>query len=217
MHLNELAGLRGELHTEHGGSLGAESLTVHEIAPATHDLPHQQTHDHKVCHGKELKAPFSLAAGKAKTQNDHGDDRAVNGEAAVPEGDGGGKIELAVRVAETIQIEQDIVDPRPHDAHRDAPEQAVIEVILADAVLFALAQRQQQRQKDAQGNEDAVPVHPVADVDGLGAGGERPVAEKPGETDGAVGHDHIIHIYHSITPSDKQRTEPCAPDTGSPA
>ena len=214
MHLNEGAHFSGELHAEHGGGLCAEGLSVHKVAPPAHDLPHQQAHNHQVCHGEELKAPLSLAPGKAQSQNDHGDDRAVNGQAPVPKGDGAAEVKGAVSPFEIIQVKQHIVDPRPDDAHGNAPEQAVIEVILADAVLFALLHSQQHGQQQTRGNEDAVPVDPVADVNGLGAGGKGPVAEKSREADGAVGHDKGIHI-HTITPSDKPQIGPCAPGSGS--
>ena len=102
MHLNELARLGGELHTKKGGGLGSKGLPVHKVAPAAHNLPHQQAHDHQIRHGKEFKAPLSIAPGKADGQDDHGDDRAINGQAAIPKGDGAAKVKLSIGGAETV-------------------------------------------------------------------------------------------------------------------
>ena len=102
---------------------------------------------------------------------------------------------MALMVLELTEIEQNIVQPGPHDGRGDAPQQPVDEVILPDAVFGALAHTPPQGYQHAQGDEDAVPIDAVADVDGLGADGDGPVAKKPREADGAVGHD-----LHNVTP-----------------
>ena len=126
MYLDELAGLGGELHAEKAGGLRAKGLAIHKIAPAAHDLSYQKAHDHQICHGEELKAPLALAPGEADGQDDHGDDRAVNGQAAVPKGDGAAKVKLSIGGAETVQIKQDGRPRCPEGCpkagrHRDYP------------------------------------------------------------------------------------------------
>ena len=124
MYLDELAGLAGELHAEKAGGLSANGLAIHKIAPAAHDLSHQQAHDHQICHGEELKAPLALAPGEADGQNDHGDDRAVNGQAAIPKGDGAAKVKLSIGGAETVQIEEQLVADGAYAVKPEDPTRA---------------------------------------------------------------------------------------------
>jgi len=190
--LHQFPSSGGQLHAPGQGGLGAEGLPVQEIAPAADGLADEQAHDHQVHHGPKLDV---AAAAENDGHDHHGDDAAVNGQAAVPDGDGLGPAEMALMVLELTEIEQNIVQPGPHDGRGDAPQQPVDEVILPDAVFGALAHTPPQGYQHAQGDEDAVPIDAVADVDGLGADGDGPVAKKPREADGAVGHD-----LHNVTP-----------------
>ena len=192
MDLHQFPSSGGQLHAPGQGGLGAEGLPVQEIAPAADGLADEQAHDHQVHHGPQLDV---AAAAENDGHNHHGDDAAVNGQAAVPDGDGLGPAEMALMVLELAEIKQNIVQPGPHDGRGDAPQQPVDEVILPDAVFGALAHTPPQGYQHTQGDENAVPIDAVADVDGPGADGDGPVAKKPREADGAVGHD-----LHNVTP-----------------
>ena len=190
MHLNVRTRDGRQAHAPRQRRLRAEGLAVHEVAPAADELADKQADDDEVGHGEELKSLLALAPAQAQRDDDDGDDRPVDGETAVPDGDGLAPAERAVAVFEVVEIEQHIVNPRAEDAAGDAPEHAVEEVILADAVFLLLAHAKRQRQHKAERDENAVPVDAAAaDVQRHGAGRELPVAEKPREADGAVCHN----------------------------
>ena len=166
MYLHQLPGSGGQLHAPGHGGFRAKGLAVQEIAPAADGLADEQPHDHQVHHGPQLDM---AAAAQDNGHDDHSDDAAVDGQAAVPDGDGLGPAEPVLVVLELAEIEQNVIDPRADDAAGNAPQQPVDQVILADAVFRALAHAPPQGHQHAQGDEDAVPVDAVADVDGLGA------------------------------------------------
>ena len=184
--LHQLAGDGGQLHPPGQGGLGTEGLPVHEVAPPADALADEQAHHRKVKHGTQLIAPVTA---DADAHDDHGDDGAVDGKAAVPDGNGLAEAEAAVAVFELIQIEQHIVNSCPHDGAGDTPQNAVQQVVLGDAVLGFLVHAPPDGDDQTKGDEDTVPVDAVADVQRLGAGGKGPVPEQAGEPDGAVSHN----------------------------
>ena len=175
MDVHRLTGTGDELHAPGQGGLAAECLTVHEVAPAAHGLTDEQTHNDQVGERAQLEA---AAAAEDIAGGDGHDDTAVDGQSAVPNGDDPAPVQRTVSVFELGQVEDDVVDPCADDGQGHAPQHAVQQVILADAVLRPLAHTEPQGQHHAQGDEDAVPVDGLAaDVEGHGGRGKLPVAE----------------------------------------
>ena len=211
MHLHQAAADGGQLHPPGQGRLHAEGLPVHEVAPAAHRLADHQTHDHQVHQGEEGELPLP---GHHHAHDHHGDDRAVDGQTAVPDGHGPAPVEGAIGILIEIQVEDHVVEPGAQDAEGDAPEHRVQHVVLLQTVLLPPAHTERQRKQQACGDEDAVPVDAVAHVDGLGRGRKCPIPEEAGETDGTVRHDSFQNRVppfcrcgaagpYSITPMDE--------------
>ena len=188
----------GEAHPPGEGGLGAEGLPVHEVAPAADGLAQHEAHDAEVRHGPQ---PDALAAAVEEGHEEDGDDGAVDGEAAVPDGDDAAPVEAAVGIPEAVQVEEDIVGPGTQDAEGHAHEDQVQQVILLDAVMLGLPQAEEHAEEHAQAQNDAVPVDAVADVEGHGVGGEFPVPKEAGEADGGVREDVGIGDGHASVPS----------------
>ena len=122
MHLDQLSGFQRQLHTAENGSLRAEGLAVHEVAPATHDLADQQPHHHQIGQGAQLEA---LAFCHDDRQDHHRNDRAVDGKAAIPDGHRLAPVEFPVGVPEQVKIEDHIVQSCSDDTAGNAPQDAV--------------------------------------------------------------------------------------------
>ena len=118
MYLHQLPGSGGQLHAPGHGGFRTKGLAVQEIAPAADGLADEQPHDHQVHHGPQLDM---AAAAQDNGHDDHSDDAAVDGQAAVPDGDGLGPAEPALVVLELAEIEQNVIDPRADDAAGNAP------------------------------------------------------------------------------------------------
>ena len=164
MHLDQLAGFQRQLHAAEYGGLRAERLAVHEVAPASHDLADQQSHDHQIGHGKQLELP---SVGHANGHDDHSNHRTVNGKPAVPDGHCLAPVELAAGIPEQVQIEDHIVHTGTDDPGGDPPQDAVHQVVLTDAVMLPLAHAEHRRQQQAQRDQDAVPINPMANINSL--------------------------------------------------
>ena len=206
MHLHQRPRGGGQLHPPGQRRLRAEGLPVHEVAPAAHRLPDQETHHDQVRQRPQLEAPLFAEHEAHQHRRDHA---AVDGQSTVPDGDGLRPVKGTIRFFEPVQIEQHIVQPRPHDSQGNAPQHAVHQVILGDPVLLLLLHAEPQRQQHAQRDDDSVPINGLSsDMEGYGRAGKGPVPEKPRKPDGAVRHDPHVHV---IPPWARSPTAPCAP------
>ena len=159
----------------------AEGLPVDEIGPAADDLAQEQPHHRKVRHGPEGNL---FKSGEEEGHQGPGDDGAVNGDAAVPDGDGPAPVQSAGVVPVEVQVEKDVIDPGAQDAAGHRPEHEVQHMVLRQAVALGLPHAQQQPRQEAQGQDDTVPVDAVAHMDGDGVRIEFPIPEEAGEADG---------------------------------
>ena len=74
---------RFAVHAPRQGRVAAERLLIEEVAPAAAALPHEEAHGRKVEHGQHRHlAPFTGKAAEQKAA----DDAAVDGKAAIPDG-----------------------------------------------------------------------------------------------------------------------------------
>ena len=183
MHFNERAGAGPKAHTPGQRGLRAESLPVDEVAPAADTLAQQQSHDAKVRHGPELQL---FHTGVTKGHDDAHNDRTVNGKAAVPHGHDLSPVQTTVRRAVQVQVEKHIVDAGADDARGHRPEHHVQHVVLREAKALGLLHAKQQTCQHGHRQDDAVPVHAMADVEGDGIDVAFPVAEQAGKADGHI-------------------------------
>ena len=152
-------------HAPRQGGRAAVRLAVDEIAPAADALADQQSERRQVAQAGKGQL-FDPAVHK---QGDHhADHRAVDRNAAVPDGDDLGRV-LAV----IVPFKDDVVNARADDADRHADDQAVHKVVRGDAK-FLYAGVDVQRGKDkADADDDAVPVNILAEeIDGNAVQGE---------------------------------------------
>ena len=183
MDLHILVGAGPHPHPPGQVRQAAEGLPVDEVGPAADDLAQEKPHDRQVRHGAE--GDF-FKPGEEEGGQGPGDDGAVDSDAAVPDGDDPAPVQGAIGVPVEVQIEDDIIDAGAQDAAGHCPENEVQHVVLRQAVALGLLHAQQQSRQKAQGQDDAVPVDPVADVNGDGVRVELPVPEEAGEADGHV-------------------------------
>ena len=194
MYIHIRRGRRPEPHAPGELRRRAEGLSIHKVAPAANGLPNE-----KSLHAAVRQRPegdLAAAAEKIRRQKAR-NDAAVAGKAAVPDAVGRRPVDRAVAPAKQVEVEKHIVNPRTDDGKRDDPEHRVDDIILAQAVFRRLLHAEIESQQHARGNDDAVPVDAVADVQCLGRHGELPVAEKAGKADGRVGKAHGIVILLS--------------------
>ena len=161
----------------------AEGLPVDEVGPAADDLAQQQAHDRQVRQSAERNV---FAAGEEEGDQGSGDDGAVDGDAAIPDGDDPAPVQGSAGVPVEVQIKEDIVNTGPQNAAGHRPEHEVQHVVLRQAIALGLLHAQQQARQKGQGQNDAVPVDAVAHMDGHGVRVKRPVPEEAGEADGHV-------------------------------
>ena len=183
VYFNILVGTGPQPHPPGQGSLGAEGLPVHKIAPPANGLANEQAHGAQVRHGPELQLLFPGIQDRHHKAHDNG---AVNGQAAVPNGDHAAPIQTAVRCAVQVQVKKDIVQPGTDDAGRHRPQHHVQHVVLRQAEALGLLHAKQQARQHSQGQDDAIPIYTVADVDGDGVDVALPVAEQAGKADGHI-------------------------------
>ena len=180
MDLDVLARAGPKAHPPGQVRQSAEGLPVDKVGPAADDLAQQQPHDAKIRQGPQLQL---LAPGVEKGQQRTGDDRAVDGKAAVPDGDHAPPVQAAVGPAVEVQIEDDVVDPGAQHAAGHPPEDHVQHMVLLEAEALRLPHAQQQAHKHGKGQNDTVPIDAMADVQGDGIGVELPALKETGKAD----------------------------------
>ena len=183
MHLDGLIAADPDLHPPGQVRQSAEGLPVDEVGPAADALARQQSQHRQVRHGPEFQL---LVPGVEEGHQHTGDDRAVDGKPAVPNGNHLAPVEAAVGVAVQVQVEDHVVQPGADDAAGHRPEHHVQHIVLREPVTLGLLHAQQQSRQHGDGQNDAVPVDPVADVDGDGVRIELPIPKEAREADGHV-------------------------------
>ena len=156
-----------------GGLLGQE-----QQAP-----PAQQTQHRQVRHGAEFEF---FQPGKEEDRQGPGNNGAVNGDAAVPDGDDPAPVQSPGGVPVEVQVEKDVIDAGTQDAAGHRPENEVQHVVLRQAVALGLLHAQYQARQEAQSQNDAIPIDTVTDVNGNGVRIEFPISEKAGKANGHV-------------------------------
>ncbi|MPM64878.1 hypothetical protein SDC9_111769 [bioreactor metagenome] len=188
-----------QLHPPRERGLRAESLPVHEIAPATDALADKKAHDAKVEHCREFEL-FYLAVNK-RNQNPH-DHRAVHGDSAVPYGQHPTPVQTAVRVAVQVQIEDHIINTGADDAQRRGPEDHIDHVVLRQTKPLGLLHAEIQSGQQTQSQNNTVPVNAMPDVDGNGVRVNLEPAEQPRKPDGHIAECfQISQIRNFLSPS----------------
>ena len=183
MDLHVLGGADPHPHPPGQVRQAAEGLPVDEVGPAADDLAQEQADDGQVRHGAEGDL---FQPGEDEGRQRPGDHGAVDGDAAVPDGGDPAPVQGAGGVPVEVQVEDDVVDPGAQDAAGHRPEHEVQHMVLGEAVALGLLHAKQHPRQKAQGQDDAVPVDAVADVEGDGVRVEFPVPEEAREADGHV-------------------------------
>ena len=135
--------------------LAAVRLAVDKVAPAADALADQQAERGQIAQGGKRQL-FHPAVNQQRDQ--HADHRAVDRNAAVPDGDDLGRV-LAV----IAPLEDHIIDARADNAGRHADDQAVDQVVRGDAKLLDTRIDIQRREHKADADDDAVPVDVLAE------------------------------------------------------
>ena len=213
MALHTLGGAGPQPHPPGQVRQAAEGLPVDEIGPAADDLAQEQAHHRQVRHGAEFQL---FQPGEEEGHQRPGDDGAVDGDAAVPDGDNPAPVQSAGGIPVEVQIEKDVIDPGAQDAAGHRPEDEVQHVVLRQAVALGLLHAQQQPRQEAQGQDDAVPVDAMADVDGHGIRVELPVPEEAGEADGHIFEGGQFRCGHIKPPWERFPTGPTGTPSRSP-
>ena len=167
----------------------AKGLPIDEIGPAADGLSQQKAQDSHVAQSAKGQL---LMPGVEEHHQHRGDDRAVYGDAAVPHSDDAAPIQSAAPIAVQVQVEDHVVQPGAHDAAGHRPEHQIQNIVLRQPIALGLLHGEGQPRQQSHGQDDPIPVDPVADVDGDGIGVPLPIAEKPGKADG-----HVCHCVQS--------------------
>ena len=183
MHFDILRRRGPKTHPPGKGGLCAEGLPVDEIGPAADALAQQQPHNAKVRHGSEFQL---FDPGVNQRHQDAYNNGTVNGQAAVPDGNDTAPVQAAVGISEQVQIENHIVDAGAHNTAGHGPQNHIQHIVLRQAEALGLLHTKKQARQHADGQNDAVPVDTVSNVDGNRVRVEFPVAEQPREADGHI-------------------------------
>lgn len=114
----------------------------------------------QVGHGQEGQL-FTLAHHQAG--QDAADDAAVDGQTAIPDGDGLAPLELPLGVPIEGQVEYDVVNAGTDNADGQPPQEHIQKVILFDAEILRPPAAKSSGQQEASGDDDAVPVDVLAE------------------------------------------------------
>ena len=125
-------------------------LTVDKVAPSSDTLTDQQTERRQITQAG--KRQF-LNSAVHRQCNHNTDDRTVNRNAALPDGD-----DLARVLRVVAPFENDVVDTRADDAEGHADDEAVGEVIRGDAEVLRPGIDVERGEDKAGADDDAVPV-----------------------------------------------------------
>ena len=132
----------------------AERLLIEEIAPAAYSLPYQQAERADI----EQICKIYLAYPGADPAADEGaDDTAVNGDAAVPDGD-----YLAGVLRKIIPLKGNIIEPCAHYAEDGAPDKNIRHTVKAHFPLIGGDAAVNNGERKAEGDNDAIPVNFIA-------------------------------------------------------
>ena len=174
MHVNIVGAADPQPHPPRQLGHAAEGLAVEEVAPAPDGLSDEKARHAAV--GKRPKAELLFSANEPRGQKCR-DDCPVDGKPAVPDAVGFRPVDAAVRKAELVKVKEHIVDPRADDGKGDGPKHGVDHVVLGQTVARRALHAEPQGDEQPRGDEHAVPVDAVADVEQLGREGKAPVAE----------------------------------------
>ena len=124
------------------------------------ELTDEQAVDTPISEGQEADLPHPA---EDQQHDGRGNDGAVDGKAAVTVAQDGAPVQTAVRQTVTVQIEQDVIGPDGNKGGGDGEEHHIQDLILVDAKAGAPLAAQINRQDQARGDDDAVPVDGAAE------------------------------------------------------
>ena len=137
------------VHSPRQGGVAAKGLLIEEVAPAAAALPDEKAHSSQVEHGQHRHAP--PLAGQT-TEQKAANNAAVDGKAAIPDGD---------HLPDALifkRCHSHIVGAGADDAQHHADEDDIHHAVRVHAELDAVAERKHQGQAQAHGDAHAVPV-----------------------------------------------------------
>ena len=195
------SGLEAHAQEEAVKDLRAICFPVEEVAPAADALADEQTQGHEVQVGGQL---LLLYLGKEEQTQDRADDAAVDGDAALPDVEGGDGIVLVV-----LPLEGYIVDPGADDGQGHGEEQGVGDQVEVRTEVLGPLPQIEDAQQEAEGDDNAVEIDlPAKDGKGQGPGRVDPVDPQAGEGDRAcvkihkgpsLWEMHQISIYYNTS------------------
>ena len=150
MVIRHLARRVDESHLEKRVCHAAVRLAVHEVAPATENLPDNHAHRGVIQHNKRRNL-FYPAQNQDRDRT--ADDAAVNGKPALPDVEHRDGV-----VSVEVPVEHAVVKPRADNADRHRPQHKVQHVVLRNAEGLRAVHHIQNRQQKAARNNNAVPV-----------------------------------------------------------
>ena len=154
--------------------LRAEGLPVEEVPPAANQLTDQQTQGHDVQIGRQL---LLLELGEEQQPQNGADDAAVDGDAPLPDVEGGDGIVLV-----EIPAEDHVVDPGADNGRGHGEENGVRHQVKVGAEFLDPLFGVEDGQQKTQGDDQPVVVDLLAeDGEGQGPGRVDPLNPQPGE------------------------------------
>ena len=135
----------------------AEGLLVEEVAPPADRLTQYEPGRDQV---RQLPEGDLLPAGKDQRGDDAADDRAIDGDSALPDVQGADRVCCIL-----IPLEDDVIDARADDGDGHRQERIVQHAIGVQALALGLAVDHDDRKHHGEGNQNSVPVN-VAAKDG---------------------------------------------------
>ena len=150
MIIRHLARRVDKSHLEKRVCHAAVRLAVHEVAPATENLPDNHAHCGVIEHNQR-RNPFYPAQNQNRDRT--ADDAAVDRKSALPDVEHRDGV-----VSVEVPVEHAVVKPRAHNADGHRPQHQIQHVVLRNAERFCAVQHIQNRQQEAARNNNAVPV-----------------------------------------------------------
>ena len=153
--VHQLIGNGGGAHAPRQRGQAAVGLHIDKVAPAANGLTNEQpVTAHIRIVPKGLVAHFAVYR-----YGDHRcDHTAVDGQAAVPDGNGPPPVKGAVCTAKLRQIENHIVSSGPDDGQRHSEKQHINEFFTVHAQAGSLFRTVKHRQQKSKGDNDAIPI-----------------------------------------------------------
>ena len=137
-------------HAPRQAGRAAVRLAVDEVAPAADALADEQAERRKVAQARKRQLLDPAVHEKA---DERADNAAVDGDAALPDGD-----DFARVLGVVAPLEHHVVNACADDAERHADDEAVHQVVRGDAEFLRARAHVERRQNKAGADDDAVPV-----------------------------------------------------------